>query len=362
MSLSDFLPTLDALRARGKTNAGAALLSLEGIITRGQALADAMTARERGEADHIATPFSELLSLVDGIDTFIAPLFGDLDYSPDLFIALRAAQDGLLRLQTVRRLFADQQTLTAGQVGGTAPTTAGLVPYVLRQGDSVERLALRYLGDIERFIEILELNALAYPYLITDRDYRPAIYDPQFFDPAMYDTNPQPDRTGIPDGVRVTGETIWLPPDANVPAGEATFTELDVELYGRDLALTDGVLALNAHAEARTVEGRDNIVQAVEQRIGTGRGELLLHPGYGMERPLAVGVEGTRANTVVAGLELARTVMQDPRVVRIPNAQVLFADTVSRIALEAILIGPGQRSLALNEVVPNSIVTGGRSP
>jgi len=156
--------------------------------------------------------------------------------------------------------------------------------------------------------------------------------------------------------VRVTGETLWLPSDATVPDPAASFTDLDVELYGRDIALPDGQLALGPDGDLVTVEGRANIVQALGQRIRTTRGELVLHPEYGMETLLAVGVEGTHERVKLSGLELARTVLQDPRVVGIGSLNVRFADTANRIDMDVRLIGPGQRSLALNEIIPDSIV------
>lgn len=349
MALSDFLPVLDDLRRRGSATAGAAFIALSDIIARGRALADALEAVEVGAAAEVAVPFADVLGLARDIDAFTAAYFGDLDYPPDLFQALRTASIAVTSLQTVRRRFA-REAGTPGDGIGVGP----LIPYRLRQGDTVERLARDYLGAIERSWEILELNELRYPFLRTERNYAPPEYDWGDFDPSEYVTHPLPDRTGVPAGVLVTGEVLWLPADARLPASGGAFTDRDVELYGRDLGLVDGVLAVDGNGQLVTVEGARNIVQALRHRIGSMRGDLLLHPDYGMEQLLAVGIEGTRTNALISGVEVARTVRQDPRVVQVRQLEILFKDTVNTAHMRVGLIGAERRELPLNLVIPET--------
>ncbi len=354
MALSDFVPLLNELRRRGKREALAAQQALETIIARGRAVADALEAVEVGAASVVAVPFAELLGTVGLIDAFIEEYFGDLDYPPDLFSTLRTASIALTSLQTLRRRFAGQQSATAGVRDGSPASTGPLIPYRLRQGDSIERMARDYLGAIERSWEILELNALRYPFLQTERTFTPPEYEWGDFAPGDYLTYPTPDRTGVAPGVLVTGEVIWLPPDARLPASGGAFTDRDVELYGRDLQLADGVLVLDGNGQLGTVEGRDNIIQALRHRIATLRGELLLHAEYGMEQLLAIGIEGTRTNALISGVEVARTVRQDPRVVQVRDLQILFADTINRASMRVGLIGAERRELPLNLVIPET--------
>lgn len=353
MTLADFLPLVDELRSRGKLAAGDVYATLTVIVDRTRTIAAAVADYEGQQAPRIGVPYDEVLATVTQIDAVLALVTPDLDYPLELAGRLREVQQALFDLQTLRRIFASQATPGAAQTNVFQPGAAPLVPYRLRQGDTIERLARALLGDVERAIEIVELNGLAYPYLETARDYVPAEFAPGDFDPVEYATAGAVDRHGVPDGVRVTGEVINLPADARVPEGLA-LTDRDVELWGRDLKLEGGFLALSDDGEALTVEGKDNIVQALGQRIATSRGELLLHPEYGMETMLAVGVEGTRANVVLSGMEVARTVKQDPRVTRVTNIEVLFQETVNRAGMQVGLIGAANATLPLNLVLPTA--------
>jgi len=175
MSLADFLPALDALVVRGKATAPAARLAVVDIIRRGARLTLALEAGRAGATARIPVPLSEVFSLARTIDGFIATYFDDLDFDSALFAALRVAQRRLLSLQALRRFFAAQDTVSADRANDAArPTVAPLVPYQLRQGDTLERLALRFLGDVARAAELIELNDLAYPFLDTARSLAPA--------------------------------------------------------------------------------------------------------------------------------------------------------------------------------------------
>lgn len=362
MSLADFLPVLADLVHRRVSTAKAAMVELEHIITEGRAIATALADEERGATDRVAIPFARVVSTVLAIEAFTAAYFTELDYPPELFDALRAAERGLFDLQILRRSFADQTRLTAGSDPAVAAGTRGLIPYQVKQGDTLERIALTFLGDVNRAWEILDLNDLVYPFLVTDRSYHPAEYAPQYRYPD-YLSIPSVERGGLPAGVKATGDLLWLPADAAVtPGATATFTDFDVELFGRDFFIDEGRLVFGAQGDAPTVEGKENIIQALRQRLATLKGELVLHPDYGMDRFLSVGIEATRANVVLSGVDVARTVKQDPRVTRVRNLHILFENTASKIDMVVELIGP-QREVPLNAIIPETVsVQGGIVP
>jgi hypothetical protein len=341
MALDDYLETLDDLRRRGIAT-DVAYTTLADLVKRGQEIGTALTDLARGETTRATVSFAEITALARDLETFAATYYTDLDYPADLFQAVRAAQRSLFDLTTFRRHFAAQSTTAASQAEG-APSRRGLVPYQLRRGDSLEHLASAFLGAVARWSQIALLNDLVFPFLETDRDFAPAEFDPSEFEEDDFLTKPQPDRTGVADGVKVTGEVIWLPPDAHVPGRDSPFLAEDVELFGRDIAVLNGVLQITTDGDVITVAGKPNIVQALGQRIRTVRGELLLHRDYGIERRLAIGVEGTWGNVVLSGLELARTVAQDPRVTGVTNPEILFEQTVNRLAMTVGLIGPQER-------------------
>ncbi len=350
MALSDYLAGIDDLRRRGKPTAAAAYDALATIVARGQLLADAYAAYQSRTARVIAVPFAEVLGTLQRIADFIGSYFADLDFDAGLFLELRDAGAALAQLEPLRLAFASQATATGGIPNVFEPTPAPPIPYRLRQGDTLERLALTYLGDEARAIEIADLNDLGYPFLDTIRDLTHPQFTADEFT-AEYELGGEPDRTGVPDDVAVTGQTILLPADATVDDGtRGGFTNRDVELFGRDLAIAAGVLQVAPTGELVTVEGDQNMVQALRQRISTVRGELLLHPEYGIERLLVVGIEGTPANTRFSGLGVARTVVQDPRVTRVGDLAIAFEDTVNTAAMRVGLIGG--RAVPMNLVLP----------
>jgi phage baseplate assembly protein W len=353
--LSDFVADLEMLRRQGDASADGARTTLEALIARGQAVAAALADLERGVTARVAVPYAEVLALATDLESFIGTYFGDLDYPAALFAACRAAQEGLYSLHVARRFFGAVQTASAAAEAPLAPSTAPYVAFQVRRGDTLERIALETLGDPSRWPEIAAINQLVYPYTEANRDFAPPEFEPGDFDPADFRSAAFPDRAGVPDGVAVTGEFLWLPPDAQVPVTGA-LPASDRVLYGVDLALADGVLALSTTGEPATVEGLDNLVQALRQRIGTAQGELVLHPDYGMRALLALGAEGTRANVIMSGLEVARTVLQDPRVTRVRNLEILFRDTINSAAMRVGIIGPSQRDLPLNLVIPPAAV------
>lgn len=52
-----------------------------------------------------------------------------------------------------------------------AQETRQIVQYRVRQGDSLEKLALRFMGDAESWLQVALLNALDYPYITDDSDF-----------------------------------------------------------------------------------------------------------------------------------------------------------------------------------------------
>lgn len=358
MTLREYLPLVDALRAAGKAGAADVLTALETLLARAARIASAVAAYEAAQATTVAVPYDEVLATVAHLEALLEIVTPDLDYPLGLAGALRNVERALFDLQVLRRTFASQALPGVAQTNVFQPGPAPLVPYRLRQGDTLERLALTTLGDVARAIEIVTLNRLDYPYVETSRDYVPAEFAPTDFATSDFAVAGAVDRFGVPEGVRVTGELIWLPSDAVVPQA-AAFTDRDVELWGRDLELADGFLVVTDDGDGEVVAGKDNIAQALGQRIATAKGELVLHPTYGMETLLAVGVEGTRANVVLSGMVVARAVKEDPRVTAVRNLSVLFRDTVNLTDMTVGLIGASNATLPLNLVIPEAVSRAG---
>lgn len=334
-ALADYLPDLQALAAQCYPGAAAARDTLAVLCARGQHVAAAADAVERGKADQFSVPRQTVLDLADDLATFNKLLFDDPAYPSALFTSLRDAQRGLYNFLLWRRGWTMTQGLTASTSSRVyAPSGQPLVPYLVRPGDTIERMALRLLGDPKRSWEVIDLNNLVAPF---------------------FDTSDPPCTTG--PHIARPGDQIWLPPDALVPQREVTRTEMDIELYGRDLKLLDSGYLTVSIDELATVEGVPNISQALVERIFTTAGELVLHPEYGIQKGLIVGVEGSQDQIAFNGLEVGRTVAQDARVARVADLKSTFVNTVDTISLNAYLIGPSQIALPLNIVLPDVLAT-----
>jgi hypothetical protein len=329
--LASYLPEVHYLATQFYPGAHEAELTLASLIARGQAIATAIDAVERRKSTAYTIARQTVLDLAHDVATFTTFLWDDPGYPSGMFTALRDAERGLYNVLLYRRGFTTVKGLTAGTSSREYPAgdLRPLIPYLVRPNDTLERLALRLLGDARRSWEVIDLNALIAPF---------------------FDTTDPPCTTHA--SVARPGDLIYLPPDALVPQGEVSQTQMDVDLYGRDMDLTSGRVDLLMDT-VRTLEGVPNIQQALVQRVRTTVGELVLHPEYGIETGLIIGTQGTPEQVAFNGLEVARTVAQDPRVTNVDDVVSAFKQTTDHVSMLVYLIGPGMRALPLNLVLPD---------
>jgi hypothetical protein len=336
VGLSDYIVDLQALVVAGKHGADDARNALTVLCARGQAIAAALDDVERQKVTTLSIPRDVVLGLATDLATFHRSLWDDLDYPSDMFTALRDAQRALYNLLLYRRGFTTTRGRTAGTSSREYPAAdlRPLVPYIVRPGDTLERLALRLLGDVTRSWEVIDLNELRRPF---------------------FDTSDPPCTTG--PNIARPGDLLYLPPDAIVPQREVTQTQQDADLYGRDMVVyATGYVEIDVD-ELAIVEGVKNITQALYERIATTVGELVLHADYGIEGGLIIGTEGTPDQIAFNGLEVAKTVAQDPRVTRVADVVSAFSGTANKVSMNVYLIGPGERSVPINLVLPDLVAT-----
>lgn len=172
-------------------------------------------------------------------------------------------------------------------------------------GDTMQRIALRELGDASRWPEVVEYNNLLPPYIVDD-------------------------ATLLVPGVLLSGQQLIVP-----AASVAAATTVDPELvFGSDVQLgkygelmTDGVDFL-------VISGRDNLKQALGNRLDTDLGDLMYHQEYGCDARRLVG----RVNGPTAGLLGARSVraaaLLDPRVSRVLSSEATVTGDSINITAE----------------------------
>ncbi|ECN9265224.1 hypothetical protein ZL58_14405 [Salmonella enterica subsp. enterica serovar Typhimurium] len=142
-------------------------------------------------------------------------------------------------------------------------------------GDTLQDVANRELGDENRWVELVWLNDLIWPYL-TD--------------------------TESEAGTRVllTGALIRVP----APAGMIDIVRnasQPGQVYERDIKMTNRRLTLNADGDIAVVAGVKNLTQQLKHRINTPTGQLRRHPGYGCRiHELRGKINGPLANHLAA--------------------------------------------------------------
>ena len=178
------------------------------------------------------------------------------------------------------------------------------------RGDDLQAVAARELGDASRWIDLIWLNSLAWPYLTDD-----------------------PER--VADGVLLTGSAI------RVPAAVA-YRQDAVErgqAYERDILVAGGALQWDdAAGDFAVAAGVDNLSQQLRHRLNTPRGQLRRHPEYG---GLLYRLKGRKNGPTV--MRLARAYAQsvleaDYRVKQVTQAVSSVDGDVVRVTCEAMAI------------------------
>jgi hypothetical protein len=173
---------------------------------------------------------------------------------------------------------------------------------VMPANTDLEELALQYLNDPTRWVEIAELNDLRTPYLIQDQsDTTTNVIHPG--QPILIPVNPTVGFSQLPVGAQITSEQL---------------TAFEKNL-GTDLKLTpDFDLALGNDQDLQVVSGTQNVAQAVVLKLGIEQGELTSNPTIGV---------GIKVGNLVPDLsqvrnDLIKTLTQDNRIAAITNLTI----------------------------------------
>jgi len=154
-------------------------------------------------------------------------------------------------------------------------------------GDSIQRFALRNMGDAGRWVDIANLNNLAPPYIVDN----------------AVDATP---------GVAYAGQLLLIP----VPADNSIADTLDPFLT--DLALPAGELQV-VNGDWSLVSGAQNLVQALINRVQVRKTSLWFHPEYGCLVQDLLGATNGPATGRLAAFYVKSSIVEDPRVTSVPN-------------------------------------------
>jgi len=174
-----------------------------------------------------------------------------------------------------------------------------------QRGDTLQKIAARVLGDASLWYQLISPNGLIPPY-ITD------------------------DASQAGDGVLLTGQQILIP----APTAVATTTDPD-EVFGTDIALQDGMLTATQSGDFAFVTGRDNLHQALKNRVETPQGDLIYHMQYGSLVPKLIGQSSTPARAVLAASSAKGAILADPRVSSVGQARADVSGDAIGVSVEA---------------------------
>lgn len=152
----------------------------------------------------------------------------------------------------------------------------------INHGDTLQKIALRELGDASLWANLVYLNDLVPPY-ITDN---PALASSQ---------------------VLLSGSMMMLPAASQQIATDPKLIYgVDCQLNGGDLVADNGDFAL--------VAGEDNLKQALGNLLVTEPGEAMFYPRYGCKSKSLIGQKNMPMVAMLAAQFAKEALQSDPRV------------------------------------------------
>lgn len=260
-------------------------------------------------------------------------------------------------------------------------------------GLNIEQIAARYLGDPQRWLEIVTLNNLQDPYIDENGFQRPLLSNASgrqiTIDSVqnMYigqrvvlrsttqspsarrilgidrlsdtsyllslDGEPNLDNFIVADkaylqaylpGTVNSQQKIFIPSDLAVPQEPNILVPTSVAqdplvgLSKVDWLLTEtGDIATNSFGDFRFAAGITNIIQALKLKIATPKGSMLTHPDYGLG--IRAGIMASDLNVQDIYNNINKLVEEDPRFQGLDSLQISLKGPVLSISMGVVLAG-----------------------
>jgi phage baseplate assembly protein W len=174
-------------------------------------------------------------------------------------------------------------------------------------GDTLQKVAARYLGDASLWTEIIVLNQMVPPYLTDDPSAATA-------------------------GVFLNGSYITIP--ASAPGAS---TSDPAAVFGRDILLTGGVLTV-VNGDLALVDGVDNLNQALQNLLQTDQGELLFHQDYGTLIRMLIGTKNGPTAALLAAEYAKDPIAADPRISDVSGATGIPVGDGLQVVVQAVTV------------------------
>lgn len=194
------------------------------------------------------------------------------------------------------------------------------VSYQIQDGDTIQWIAQKILGDASRSFEIAILNNLDYPFILSLND------------------------SSSSGNVKSPGDSLLIPiytSDVNlIKISE----EPEINVFGSDLLLDSddgsygGEFERDIYGDIRTVKGLSCLKQDLFHQLFTPKGSLIYHPEYGSDFTTIIGHKKDDNWKEKATIELIKVFRSDPRVVDVQN--VIITDILNGYNIECTVIVP----------------------
>lgn len=107
--------------------------------------------------------------------------------------------------------------------------------------------------------------------------------------------------------------------------------------YGTDILLDGGEIVVHEGNDVATIDGIENVKQAINNRFTTPTGSLIKQTAYGLSA--TPGVAGTDISRSYIRMAARSTVLADPRVSSVTNVQATANGSVIRLSMNIQVVG-----------------------
>jgi len=185
----------------------------------------------------------------------------------------------------------------------------GFEERVVGQGDTLQSLAAKHLGNARDWLILAKLNQLQAPYITNGAKM------PHTLQPGSKFIIPIADPSNSPD-VITTGAAAVGESQADKHLGtDFELVQLKTATGAKSGTFGWAIDTAGGSTDVRRISGFKNMAQAIESRFRTERGTNILYPAIGL--PRLIGIKGFGETIVEARYEARRQLLADPRVSRI---------------------------------------------
>lgn len=181
--------------------------------------------------------------------------------------------------------------------------------HTIKQGENLQIIANKLLGDITKWIDIATLNDLQYPYIVATNQEKLT---------NLNHLVTYGDQINLPNQLNQVSDLnydTFNPVEAKDIYDSTMGMDIGLEIpYGED---TEDILSMYAQPDGHdigTVTGIQNLKDSIRRRLLTEYGSLLYHPNYGTHLTQMIGEKINSVLEADLKVEILRTIDTDPRV------------------------------------------------